>query len=139
MEPLGGHQRLLLPGPGLALGALAALCMAALLELSRTLSEKFRGRWFAGNGRDVFHGAAAAAGATALVANGFTLPLACLASASALLFPLLLLDALPAQRPARFGLLLALFALALAPPLLEPESLTAALNLVARLLFAPPR
>lgn len=137
MEPLGAHQRLLQPAPGLALGALAALCMASLLELSRTLAEKFRGRWFAGNGRDVFHGAAAAAGASALLANGFPLPLACLATASALLFPLLLLDSLPPQRPARFALLVALLALALAPPLLEPSSVAEAVNLVARRLFAP--
>ena len=61
MEPLGSFDRLVEPLAGLALGALAVLAATALLELSRTLAETYRGRWYAGNGRDVFHAAAAVA------------------------------------------------------------------------------
>ena len=51
------------------------------------------------------------------------------------LLPLLLLDGLPARRPPRVALLLALVGLAAAPPILEPASIVDAANGVARLLF----
>jgi hypothetical protein len=135
VDPLGSFQRLVPPPLGLALGTLAVLSATALLELSRTLAEAYRGRWFAGNGRDVIHVAAAAAMAAALLANGLPPALACLASLSLLILPLLFLDALPARRTARVALLLALVGLAAAPPLLEPASIVDAANSVARVLF----
>lgn len=135
MEPLGDWDRIVTPPLGLALGALAVVSATALLELSRTLAETYRGRWFAGNGRDIFHVAAAGVIASALVVNGLPPALACLAAASLLTLPLLFLDSLPARRPARVGMLLALVGLAAAPPLLEPASIVQTANFVARLLF----
>ena len=121
---------------GLSLGALAVLSATALLELSRTMAEKYRGRWFAGNGRDVFHVAAAGVIAPALIANGLPLALSCLVATSVLILPLLVLDGLPARRPARVGMLLALLGLLAAPPFLEPRSIVETANWVARHLFA---
>ena len=135
VEPLGAFQRLVSAPLGLALGTLAVLSATALLELSRTLAEAYRGRWFAGNGRDVFHVAAAGVMASALAANGLPLALACLASLSLLILPLLFLDSLPARRPARVALLLGLVGLAAAPPLIEPASIVQAANTIARMLF----
>ena len=128
VEPLGAYDRFLAPPLGLAIGALAVISAAALLELSRTLAETYRGRWFAGNGRDVFHVAAAGVIASALFFNGLPVALACMAAASLLLLPLLFLDSLPT-------LLLALVGLAAAPPLLEPRSIVDTANLIARALF----
>jgi hypothetical protein len=135
VEPLGSLARIVEPGAGLALGALAVLAATALLELSRTLAETYRGRWFAGNGRDVFHASAALALAAALLANGLPPALAVLVAATVLMLPLLFLDSLPARRQPRAALLFALVALATAPPLLEPQSIVDAANAVARLLF----
>jgi len=135
VEPLGSFERVLNPAAALALGVLAILCAAGLLELSRTLAETYRGRWFAGNGRDVFHAAALLVVAGALFANGLPPVLAALAAASLLMLPLLFLDALPPRRPARVAMLLALVGLAAAPPLLEPRSIVDAANAVARVLF----
>jgi hypothetical protein len=135
MEPLGSFHRLVDAPLGLALGTVAVLAAAALLELSRTLAETYRGRWFAGNGRDVFHAGAAAVIAPALLVNGLSPALACLAAASLLLLPLFFLDALPARRAPRVALLLGLVGLAAAPPLLEPKSIVESANFVARLLF----
>ncbi|MGZ6125431.1 MAG: hypothetical protein ACXWLR_10760, partial [Myxococcales bacterium] len=115
--------------------ALAVVAATALLELSRTLAETYRGRWFAGNGRDLFHAGAALVVAAALLANGLPPALAALAAASLLMLPLFFLDSLPARRPQRLALLLALVGLAAAPPLLEPRSIVDAANAVARLLF----
>ena len=135
VEPLGSFARMVEPGAGLALGALAVLAATALLELSRTLAETYRGRWFAGNGRDIFHAGAALALAAALLANGLPPALAVLVSATVLMLPLLFLDSLPARRQPRAAMLLALVALGTAPPLLEPQSIVEAANAVARLLF----
>ena len=135
MEPLGSFDRLVGPAAGVALGALAVLASAGLLELSRTLAETYRGRWFAGNGRDLFHAAAAVVMAAALLANGLPPALACLAAASLLMLPLFFLDSLPARRPPRVLLLLGLVGVAAAPPLLEPRSIVAAANAVAHALF----
>lgn len=128
-------RRLIDPETGLLLGALGVILSTGLLELSRTLAEAYRGRWFAGNGRDVFHAAAALVMIAALLANGLPPALAALAAASLLILPLLFLDSLPARRPARLAMLFALMVLAAAPPLLEPESIVRAANQVARLLF----
>ena len=135
MEPLGAFCPLLAPPLALAIGALAVVAATALLELSRTLAEKYRGRWYAGNGRDVFHVAAGGVIAAALLLNGLPPALACLAAASLLMLPLLFLDSLPARRHPRVALLLGLVGLAAAPPLLEPRSIVDTANLVARLLF----
>jgi hypothetical protein len=136
VELLGRFERLVPPLPGLLLGALAVFAATALLELSRSLAETFRGRWFAGNGRDLFHGLAAFVTAAALFVNGLPPALASLWAASLLLVPLLLLDTLPSQRPLRAALLFALVGLAAAPALLEPRSIVAAANAVARMLFS---
>jgi hypothetical protein len=135
LEPLGSFSPVVGPGPGLALGVAAIVVAAALLELSRTLAETYRGRWFAGNGRDIFHGAAAFVVATALAANGLPPALAGFATANIVLVPLLVLDDLPAARPVRLAFLLALLGLAAAPPLIEPVSIVNAVNAMARDLF----
>jgi hypothetical protein len=135
VEPLGAYQPIVSAPLGLSLGALAVLSATALLELSRTMAEKYRGRWFAGNGRDVFHVAAAGVIAPALIANGLPPALSCLVATSLLILPLLVLDGLPARRPARVGMLLALVGLLAAPPLLEPRSIVETANFVARHLF----
>ena len=135
MEPLGSYDRLVAPSTGIALGALGVLSATALFELSRTLAETYKGRWFAGNGRDVFHVAAVGVVASALFVNGLPPALACFAAATAAVFPLLILDSLPARRPVRVAFLLALVALAAAPPLLEPRSIVGACNAMARILF----
>ncbi|HEX9576656.1 MAG TPA: hypothetical protein VF993_02825 [Myxococcales bacterium] len=135
MEPLGSYDRLVAPSTGIALGALGVLSATALFELSRTLAETYKGRWFAGNGRDVFHVAAVGVLASALFVNGLPPALACFAAATAAVFPLLILDSLPARRPVRVAFLLALVALAAAPPLLQPRSIVGACNAMARILF----
>ena len=135
MEPLGAYDPIVSAPLGLSLGALAMVSATALLELSRTLAERYRGRWFAGNGRDVFHVAAAGVIASALIANGLPPALSCFAGASLLMLPLLFLDGLPPRRPARVGMLLALVGLAAAPPFLEPRSIVQTANFVARHLF----
>ena len=135
MEPLGAYDRIVSPSLGILLGILAVLAATALLELSRSLAETYRGRWFAGNGRDLFHFAAAAVVASALAANGLPPALSGFAGTSLLMLPLLFLDRLPSRRPLRIGLLLALVGLAAAPPLLEPQSIVETANAVARLLF----
>ena len=135
VEPLGAYDPFVSPPLGIAMGVLAVLSATALLELSRSLAEAYRGRWFAGNGRDLFHFAAAGVVASALAANGLPPALACFAGTSLLMLPLLFLDKLTVRRPARIGLLLALVGLAAAPPLLEPRSIVKASNAIARLLF----
>ncbi|HZR08837.1 MAG TPA: hypothetical protein VFA79_09675 [Myxococcales bacterium] len=136
MEPLGSFERAVDPAAGLALGVLSVIAATGLLELSRTLAETYRGRWFAGNGRDVFHAAALLVIAGALLANGLPPALAALVAASLLILPLLFLDSLPARRAQRLAMLLALVGIAAAPPLLEPRSIAQAANAVARLLFS---
>jgi hypothetical protein len=135
VEPFGSFDRWVPPSTGLALGALGVLTAAALFELSRTLAEKYKGRWFAGNGRDVFHAAAVSVLASALFLDGLPPALACFAAATIAILPLLFLDSLPARRPVRFGFLLGLIALSAAPALLEPRSVVDACNAMARALF----
>ena len=135
VELLGAFDPLVAPVTGLLLGALGVLSAAALLELSRTLAETYKGRWFAGNGRDVFHVAAVGVLASTFFLNGLPPALACFVSATVAIFPLLLLDSLPARRPPRLAFLVALFAVLAAPPLLEPRSIVDACNAIARSLF----
>ena len=135
VEPLGSFDRIVDPGVGLALGALAVLVATALLELSRTLAETYRGRWFAGNGRDVFHAGAALVLILALIAIGHPPALAAVVAAVILTIPLLLLDSLPPKRGRRVAMLFALVGLAAAPALIEPRSIVRAANVLARLLF----
>src|SRR5262249_36526879 len=135
VEPLGSFDRVVEPATGLALGAFAVLAATALLELSRTLAEAYRGRWFAGNGRDLFHAAAALVVTGAMLANGLPPALAALVAALLLTLPLLFLDSLPARRPPRVAMLFALLGLGAAPALLEPRSIVHAANALARLLF----
>lgn len=120
-----------------ALGcAAAALLVAALLlELSRTLAERARGRWYAGNGRDLFHLAAAVAMGTGFSAVGLPLPLCGALAIAACALPLLVLDALPAHRPLRFAVLVALFAFGAAGPLAAPRLISNAGNALARAAF----
>ena len=136
VEPLGSFERAVDPAAGLAFGALSVVAATGLLELSRTLAETYRGRWFAGNGRDVFHAGALLVIAAALLANGLPPAIAALAAASLLVLPLLFLDSLPARRPQRLAMLFALVGIGAAPPLLEPSSIVQAANAVARLLFS---
>src|SRR6266850_1379796 len=135
VDPLGSFDRAVKPAIGLVLGVLAVLAATALLELSRTLAETYRGRWFAGNGRDVFHAAAALVLTTALLANGLPPALAALVAAALLTLPLLFLDSLSARRPRRVAMLFALVGIGALPPLLEPRSIVDAANALARLLF----
>ncbi|HEY4884361.1 MAG TPA: hypothetical protein VII08_12075 [Myxococcales bacterium] len=135
VDPLGSFDRAVKPGIGLVLGVLAVLAATALLELSRTLAETYRGRWFAGNGRDVFHAAAALVLTTALLANGLPPALAALVAAALLTLPLLFLDSLSTRRPRRVAMIFALAGVGALPPLLEPRSIVDAANALARLLF----
>jgi hypothetical protein len=135
VEPFGSFDPLVSPGLAAAVGALAVLAVTALLELSRTLAETYRGRWFAGNGRDLIHASAGLAMAFALLIGGLPPALACLWAVTVLVLPLLLLDSLPAQRTQRVALLLALVGLAAAPAILEPRSIVQLSSAVGRMLF----
>ena len=135
VDPLGSFDRVVEPTTGLALGALAVLAATGLLELSRTLAETYRGRWYAGNGRDLFHATAALVLTGAMIANGLPPALAILVAALLLTIPLLLLDRLPERRWPRVTMLFALIGLAAAPPLLQPQSIAGAAYALARLLF----
>jgi len=134
VEPLGSYERWLPPGLGLAAGALAVLVGAGLFELSRTLAEVARGRWYAGNGRDVFHAGAVAVLGTAYLVNGLPPALAFVMAATVAIPPLLLIDELP-DRARRLPLFVALLALGSAPALLDAPRVVAATNALARALF----
>jgi hypothetical protein len=134
VEPLGSYERWLPPGLGLAAGALAVVLGAGLFELSRTLAEVARGRWYAGNGRDVFHAGAVAALGAAYFVNGFPPALAFAMAATVSIPPLLLIDEVP-DRGRRLPLFLALLALGSAPALLDAPQVVAASNALARALF----
>jgi hypothetical protein len=123
----------------LAIAVVATVSAALLLELSRTLAERARGRWYAGNGRDVFHVAAALVLAAALFVAGHP-PALCGFEAATICSPsLLALDGLPARRRTRVGLLLAIFALAMAAPLLFPRQIVDWANALARAAFPARR
>jgi hypothetical protein len=133
-----GHDAAAPTVAGLASGALAVVSATFLLELSRTLAERARGRWYAGNGRDLFHAGAVAVLMLAFAFNGLPPAIAFLAAATVSIAPLLILDDLPARRGPRVAVLFALFALASAPPLVDPRSIETAVNAVARALFRSP-
>ncbi|MFL5311759.1 MAG: hypothetical protein ACJ79H_15035 [Myxococcales bacterium] len=134
VDPLGSYERWLPAGVGVAAGALAVVVGAGLFELSRTLAEVARGRWYAGNGRDVFHVGAVAALGTAYFANGLPPALAFAMAATVAIPPLLLIDELPDRRR-RLPLFLALLALGSAPALVDTQQVVAASNALARALF----
>ncbi len=107
---------------------------AGLFELSRTLAEVARGRWYAGNGRDVFHAGAVAALGVAYFLNGLPPALALVMAATVAIGPLLLIDALP-ERRRRVPLLVAILVLGSAPALVDPARVVDAGNALARVLF----
>lgn len=134
MEPLGSYERWLPRGPGLATGAAAVMLAAGLFELSRTLAEVARGRWYAGNGRDVFHAGAVAVLGAAYFVNGLPPALAFVMAALVAAVPLLFIDAVP-ERRRRLPLFLAVVALGSAPALLDARTIVDASNALARALF----
>ena len=134
MEPLGSYHRWLPLGPGLAAGALAVLVAAGLFELSRTLAEIARGRWYAGNGRDVFHAGAVAVLWAAYLVNGLPAALAFFMAALVVAVPLLLIDELPDRRR-RLPLLVAVLAIGSAPALLDAPAIVDAGNALTRAVF----
>lgn len=138
-RPLGDVVRRTPLPLALAIAGAAASAAAFLLELSRTLAERFRGRWYAGNGRDLFHAGAAGALFVALLAAGLPLPLCAVCAAAICALPLLALDDLPAKRSVRLALLLAFFALALSPAVLVPGAVADLGNAVARAAFPKSR
>jgi hypothetical protein len=123
---------------GLASGALAVAAATFLLELSRTLAERAKGRWYAGNGRDVFHGGAVAVLTAAFAVNGLQPAIAFFAATTVSIAPLLVLDLLSPRRGTRIATLFALFALGSAPALVDPRSIGETVNAVARALFRSP-
>lgn len=127
------------PIPGelvrLLVWSLAAAVCTVCLEISRTLAEHGRGRWWAGNGRDVFHLASGATLAIALGLTGFPPALALVLSATVHIPPLLFIDWLPPVRTRRLAALFAAFALGAAPAFLAPAALAAASDACARALF----
>ena len=133
-----GHDAAAPTVAGLASGALAVVAATFLLELSRTLAERARGRWYAGNGRDVFHAGAVAVLTGAFALNGLPPAIAFLAAATVSIAPLLILDDLPPRRGPRVAVLFALFALASAPALVDPGSIETTVYAVARTLFRSP-
>ena len=138
VERAFGHDTAAPTIPGLASWAVAVAAATFLLELSRTLAERARGRWYAGNGRDVFHAGAVAVLATAFAVNGLHPAIAFTAAVTVSIAPLLIVDLLPPRRGSRIATLFALFALGSAPPLLDPGSIGEIVNAVARALFRSP-
>jgi hypothetical protein len=134
VEPLGSYARRLSPGAGLAAGAVAVLLGTGLFELSRTLAEVARGRWYAGNGRDVFHAGAVAVLGAAYFLSGLPPALAFAMAATVCIPPLLIIDEVP-ERRRRVALFLAILALGSAPALIDAPAIVAASNALARSLF----
>jgi hypothetical protein len=134
VEPLGSYHRWLPLGSGLAAGALAVVVAAGLFELSRTLAEIARGRWYAGNGRDVFHAGAVAVLWAAYAANGLPPALAFVMAALVVAVPLLIVDEVPDRRR-RLPVLVAVLAIGSAPALLDARAIVEAGNALARAVF----
>jgi hypothetical protein len=134
VEPLGSYARRLPPGAGLAAGAVAILLGTGLFELSRTLAEVARGRWYAGNGRDVFHAGAVAVLGAAYFLSGLPPALAFAMAATVCIPPLLIIDEVP-ERRRRVALFLAILALGSAPALIDAPAIVGASNALARALF----
>jgi hypothetical protein len=138
VERAFGHDTAAPTAAALASGALAVAAATFLLELSRTLAERAKGRWYAGNGRDVFHGGAVAVLTGAFTWNGLHPAIAFFAAATVSIAPLLILDLLPPRRGPRIATLFALFALGSAPALVDPRSIEETVEAVARALFRSP-
>jgi hypothetical protein len=134
VEPLGSYERWLPPGAGLAVASLAVLLAAGLFELSRTLAEIARGRWYAGNGRDVFHAGAVAVLGIAYFVNGLPPALAFVMAATVAVVPLLLIDEVPDRRR-RLPLVLAVLLMGSIPAVLDATGIVQAGNALARALF----
>ena len=136
MEPLGCYQPWVSRAGGVVAGLFAAVAAAALFELSRQLADKHKGRWYAGNGRDVFHAGAAFVVAGALVLNGLPTALAFAVAATAAVVPLMVLDWIDVQKRRLLVVLVAVTA-AILPVLIAPKSAVDAGNAMARKLFSP--
>ncbi len=134
MEPLGSFEERTAPLAGALLLALAAVGATLLFELSRALARRYQGRWFAGNGRDVFHLGAAVVMAAALFACGLPPPLAFAVAGSAAMIPLLVLDSIEARR-ARLAAIFAAIAAVLLPTAVAPSAVVRAGNAAARALL----
>jgi hypothetical protein len=138
-ESLGAYLPRTSTAVAIGCAALAIVIATLLLELSRTLAERARGRWYAGNGRDVFHVAAALVVAVALFVAGHP-PALCGFLGAAICAPsLLALDGLPARRRARVALLCAIFALGMAAPVFAPRAVADGANALARAAFSSQR
>jgi hypothetical protein len=129
-----GHDAAAPDVAGLASGALAVVAATFLLELSRTLAERARGRWYAGNGRDVFHAGAAGVMAGALFLNGLPAALAFAVAGTASMVPLMVLDWIHEQRK-RVTVLLAAVGAGMLPALAAPQLTVEVGNALARALF----
>jgi hypothetical protein len=134
MEPLGAYEPWVGRSAGVALGLLAALTAATLFELSRQLAERHKGRWYAGNGRDVFHAGAGLTLAIALLLNGLPPAVAFAIAGSVSAVPLAVLDSIASQRR-RALVLLAAVSLGVLPALVAPRAVVGATNAAARVLF----
>lgn len=135
MEPLGPYQPLLSRGLAALAGIFSAVAATSLFELSRQLADRHKGRWYAGNGRDLFHAGAAVVVAGALVLNGLPLALSFAVAATAAIVPLMVLDWIGEQRTRLLVILIAVAA-GILPALIAPKSTVEAGNAVARVLFA---
>lgn len=134
MEPLGGYQPWVSRITGFVLGVVAAVVAAGLFELSRQLADRHKGRWYAGNGRDVFHAGAAAVMAGALFLNGLPPALAFAVAGTAATVPLMVLDWIHVQRT-RLAVLLAAVSAGMLPALAAPQTAVEVGNALARALF----
>ena len=119
---------------GLALGLVAVAAAAGLFELSRSLYDRARGRWYAGNGRDLFHAGAVGSVTFALVLHGLPVALAAVTAATAAVVPLMVLDWI-ATRRRRVLTFLAAIGVCVSPALLAPRVVVDAGNATARMLF----
>jgi hypothetical protein len=134
MEPLGGYEPWVGRTAGVALGAGASLVATLLFELSRQLADRYKGRWFAGNGRDVFHAGGVFSLAAALFVAGLPPAVAFAVAGSAAVVPLLSIDAVATQRK-RLLVLLVSIGVAVAPALAAPREVVRATNAAARAMF----
>jgi hypothetical protein len=135
---LGVYQPLVSRTAGAGLGLLAAALATTLFELSRLLADRYKGRWFAGNGRDVFHAGAAASVAGALFLNGLPAALACAMAGTAAVVPLMVLDWIDARRR-RLQVVLIAVTVGILPALVAPRATVDAGNATARALFSTAR
>ena len=134
MEPLGGYQPWVSRMAGVGAGLLAAVAAASLFELSRQLADRHKGRWYAGNGRDLFHAGAAGVLAGALLLNGLPTALAFAVAFTAAIVPLMVIDWIHDQKR-RLLVLAVAVCLGILPALVAPERTVTIGNAMARALF----